>query len=120
MSDFPPVGMLNGEDSKFFTIEHQDNTVSTETEDAYQITRPRSTRVPGRVFTTGFTEIPSSDKALLESFWESVRGRANVFSWTDPTTGQEAMVRFAEPLRFQYEGTGGYHTWSVEVKLKEV
>lgn len=120
MADFPPAGMIEGEDSQYFRVQYRDNTVSSETEDGYEITRPRSTRRPGRVFTTGFTEITSADKALLESFWESVRGNADMFTWDDPTTGTELMVRFKGTLDFEYTGIGGVHQWKLKVELKEV
>lgn len=120
MADFPPVGMDSGEDSRFFGVEYRDNTVSTEMEDGYEVSRPRSTRRPGRMFSSGFTDISDADKALLQTFWESVRGNADLFSWDDPTTGTEIMVRFKGTLKFQYAGIGGNHRWNVQFELKEV
>ncbi len=120
MADFPPAGMIEGEDSRHFSVEHRDNTVTSETEDGYEITRPRSTRAPGRTFETGFTEISSADKTLLESFWQSVRGNADLFTWVDPTTGQEITVRFKGTMKFQYVGIGGVHSWNAKVQLQEV
>jgi phage-related protein len=120
MVDFPPLGMIEGEDSKYFSVEYRDNTVSSEMEDGYEISRPRGTRRPGRMFSTGFTDITSADKVLLQSFWESVRGNANLFNWLDPTTGQVLTVRFKGAMKFQYTGTGGTHLWVLQVELKEV
>lgn len=120
MADFPPAGMIDGEDSKHFSVKYRDNTVSSEMEDGYEITHPRATRPPGRVFTTGFTDISSADKTLIESFWQSVRGNANMFTWDDPTTGDELMVRFKGTLDFTYTGTGGTHLWVVKLEMKEV
>lgn len=119
MSDFPPAGMIEGEDSQYFSIKHRSNTVSSGMEDGYEITRPRSTRRPGRIFSSGFTEITNADKALLESFWEGV-GTYQLFTWTDPTSGVERTVRFDGELDFSYEGIGGYHLWIVKFDLKEV
>ncbi len=121
MADFPPAGMFENEDSQYFTVKNRDNTVSSEMEDGYEVTRPRSTRRPGRLFTTGFTDIGSADKDLLESFWEDVAAaNANMFTWADPTKGVEIMVRFKGTMDFKYTGTGGTHMWTVQLELKEV
>lgn len=120
MSDFPPAGMSAGQDSKHFTVTQQDNSVSTTTEDGYVVSRPRSTRLPGREFSTGFTEISNADKALLEAFWQSVKGNADIFTWDDPTTGQTLNVRFKGQADYRYVGIGGNHQWNVIFKLQEV
>jgi phage-related protein len=120
MANFPPAGMIEKEDSQYFSVEHRDNTISSTTEDGYEITRPRGTRAPGRDFESGFTEITNADKALLESFWESVRGTANIFTWNDPTTNQTLSVRFQGTFGFKYIGIGGTHRWNLQFKLREV
>lgn len=120
MADFPPAGMIEKEDSQYFSVKYRDNTVSSEMEDGYEVSRPRSTRCPGRIFNSGFTDITSADKVLLESFWESVRGNANMFTWEDPTTGNELMVKFKGGFDFQYGGAGGTHLWTIQFELKEV
>jgi hypothetical protein len=120
MANFPPITMTEKEDSQYFSIEHRDNTVSSTTEDGYEISRPRGTRPPGRDFETGFTDITDADKTLLESFWQSVRSTANIFTWVNPTDGQVVSVRFQGTLRFSYVGIGGSHRWNVQIKLREV
>lgn len=119
MADFPPIGMIEGEDSRYFSIEKRDNTVSSEMEDGYEISRPRSTRLPGRIFESGFTDIGDADKERLESFWDGVT-TANLFSWNIPTSNQEIMVRFKGSLKFQYSGAGDTHLWNVQFTLREV
>lgn len=120
MADFPPVGMIDGEDSRYYDEEHVDNLISSEAEDGYEITRPRTTRRQGSIFSTGFTDISQADKELLQSFWESVRGGANVFTWDNPITGVTKNVRFKGSLKFTYAGIGGNHRYNCEVQLKEV
>lgn len=122
MSDFPPAGMSEGQDSAYFSEQHMDNTVRAETEGGYTITRPRTTRPPKRIWTTGFTEIDQNDKKLLEDFYRAMRGGAMSFTWQHPVTGQVHVVRFgAEGLNFRYVGAGGNHRWTVSgIKLEEV
>lgn len=121
MSDFPPIGMAEKEDSAYFSQELEDNTIRSETEGGYEFTRPRSTRAPRSSFTTGFTHITQADKAILEAFYKDKRAGASIFTWTNPTNGEELDVRFSGPLQFKYVGMGGTHLWDVvSISLKEV
>lgn len=120
MSDFPPAGMTQGEDSSKLAPTFKDNTVKTQIEGGYVFTRPRTTRKPRRVFKTGFTEITNDDKILLENFFEMKQCSAP-FTWTDWTTGQEYVVRFLEPIKFDYVGVGETKLWNVpQITLEQV
>jgi phage-related protein len=121
MSDFPPVGMLNGEDSAKFSIDLGDNTVSSKMEDGYEISRPRSTRRPRKKYNSGFTDISDAERVLIENFYEQeAAATANAFSWTEPTSQQELIVRFAERIKFEYVGYGANHRWNLAFSVKEV
>lgn len=121
MSDFPPVGMIDGEDSQQYGVSVEDVAVATPTDGGYDITRPRHTRTPRREYTTGFTDISDADKLLLEAFYEARKGGSQSFTYTDPTKGVEKLVRFKGPLKLSYRGIGGVHRWDVHgIVLKEV
>jgi len=121
MSDFPPAGMTSKEDSKYFEVSQEDPAIRTSTDGGYQLTRPRYTRRPRRVFKTGFTQISEADRALLETFWNTQLGGSKSFTWTIPTTLEEVTVRFEEEMDFKYKGVGGTHYFDVtSIKLREV
>lgn len=121
MSDFPPAGMIDKEDSQYFTVKHQDKSVRFETDGGYVVTRPRSTRRARRVYTTGFTDISDADMNLLRDFYESKHGGADIFTWTVPTSGTEIQVRFKGDLSEKYTGAGGFHRWTLsQITLEEV
>lgn len=121
MSDFPPVAMTVKEDSSKFSVSIEDNTVRSEMEGGYEFTRPRTTRAPRKEFTTGFTHISESDRALLESFYLAQRAGASSFTYTDFTTSTEYTVRFVGEMKFKYVGQGVAKLWDVDgIKLRQV
>lgn len=121
MSDFPPVGLSQKEDSSQYDLELEDNTIRSKSEAGYVFTRKRSTRRPRRHFKTGFTSINEADKALLVSFYDSVGGGSSIFTWTDPTDDTEYSVRFVSNLKFDYVGMGETRLYNVHgIKLEEV
>lgn len=121
MSDFPPIGMVDKEDSSQYDFEIEDNTISSRSEAGYEFTRKRSTRRLRRIFKTGFTSISQSDLDLLIGFYDSVGGGANIFTWTDPTNNQEYHVRFKAKFKAKYVGAGDTRLYNVHgIVLKEV
>lgn len=111
------------QDQRFFSDGREDNTQETKSEDGYVFSRPRTTRRPRRIFTTGYTNITDADKAAVQAFWDSVQGRSEAFIWVHPTTGENINVRFAmKQLSFDYAGwRADSHRWDLsEIKLKEV
>ena len=121
MSDFPPAGMVSGQDSARHTVEHADPAMRAVTDGGYEMTRARYTRAPRKTFTTGYTSIKDADKALLEAFWQAHQGGSLAFTWTDLTTGVEETVRFTEQaLKFNYVGRGNSHRWDIDLSIKQV
>lgn len=121
MSDFPPVGMIAKEDSKGMTIEQDDPAIKVKQEGGFKGARARYTRRPRRSYSLSFTDVSEADRLLLESFWNAKKGGSVSFTWVDPTTEVELIVRFEDVMKFKYAGFGGNHRWDVDnVVLKEV
>lgn len=119
MSDFPPLATIK-EDAKHYSVTRKDNTIRTDVEGGYTISRPRTTRALRRIWTTGFTGIDNTERNLIETFYaEQSRGGAMTFSWTDPIEQEEHVVRFIGDLSWQYEGMGSRPLWTLKVTLEE-
>ena len=118
MSDFPPSGII--EDGKFLGVSQNDPVQSHSTDGGYKITRPRYTRLPRKVFTTGFTDLSQAQRVTLQSFYDSKRGGSDSFTWTDGTSGTEYTVRFGSELIFKRAMPGSDHRWNTEqITLEE-
>lgn len=108
-----------GQDSKYYTITPDDPAMRAPLEGGYEFTRARYTRRPRNTYTSGFTHITDEDKALLDAFYEQVRGGSLIFDWVRPTDEVTLKVRFAEPLQWKYTGKGYERYWDVTFKVKE-
>lgn len=118
---FPPTdaGFTAKEDSGYYGIEFEDNTMRSDSDGGYEVTRPRFTRKPRKTFTTGFTELSQANYDLLVEFWEKYQGSLK-FTWTDPTDLRAYTVRIEKPPTVTYAGVGPTRMYNVEVKLKQV
>jgi hypothetical protein len=117
----PAIPFAAREDSAQFQEERRDPTIRKEFEGGFVVTRPRYTRPPARVITTGFTSISQLDYNLLMTYWNAKRGGSVSFPYTHPTTGETLTVRFLEPLRAKYVGMGNTRLWDVHgIKLETV
>lgn len=124
MANFPTITAR--QDQKFYTEDAEDTGMKSETDGGYEITRPRHTRRPRRIFTTGFTDISNADKTAIQNFYNEV-GTYNLFTWINPVTNTGITVRFSKPVKFKYANahklTAGAvsHRWDSEtIELKEV
>lgn len=109
------------QDSKHFSIEREDPSMSNDMEGGYVISRARFTRPPRRKFTTGFTDLSQAEYDQLDQFFAGVKGGSEMFEWTIPTTGEVCTVRFKGTLKGEYAGMGGNHRYNVsEINLEEV
>jgi hypothetical protein len=114
-------GFTAREDSAQFQEERRDPAIRKEFEGGFTVTRPRYTRPPARIITTGFTSISQVDLNLLMTYWDDRRGGALSFPYVHPTTGQTLTVRFTEPLRAKYTGMGNTRLWDVHgIKMETV
>lgn len=119
MAYFPTLSKK--EDSSYFTESREDPTIRSKMDGGYMVTRPRHTRTPRRLITTGFTDLPDSDKQALESFYIAVAGGSSIFTYIHPVSGEEIYVRFAAPFTFSYAGVGEAKRWDVrDIKMEEV
>ncbi len=99
--------------------EIEDSTIRSPFEGGYELTRPRFTR-DRRKWGVRYVMLSSSDASTLRTFEKTtVRGGADSFTWTHPTTSTSYTVRFAGPIRFTLvpPGTGKYNA---EFTLREV
>jgi hypothetical protein len=110
-------------DAATFTEKFEDVALPpAEMEGGYSITRPRFTRAPRRTFTFKFVEMRDADKAILSTFWATVRGRSNIFQWTHPVSHEVINVRFGEmSMQFSRIGFGALNLWESDtVVITEV
>lgn len=120
-----PVFFSEQHDSaKFSETPAADPAISFNTEDDYQITRPRHTRRPRRTFTIGFTAITDEEKKLVEALYNDARGGSNIISgWVHPIDKVEVLVRFKAGTTptYKYKGAGLTYLWDIDnIVLVEV
>jgi hypothetical protein len=114
-----PASITGLQDSKFYNIELEDQSIKTSIEGGYVVSRARHTRPPRRTYTTGFSSMTASQLGDLVAFWDSVRGGSTVFDWIEPITQAAASVRFVEKsLHLKYVGMGPTRLWDVTFKLE--
>lgn len=127
MTSFPTLDAKP--DQKHFSEKVDNPAMSAKADGGYEFTRPRFTRRPRRVFTTGYTNISSADKLRLADFWNQVKGGSDAFHWTHPASNEIILVRFgaSKTLDFAYshyaaDGQGGDdHRWNTGAfELREV
>ena len=107
------------EDSKYFNESSIDPSMKTKVDGGYVLSRPMYTRVPRRTFKTGFSQITEADKALLQSFWNDMRGGSDAFVYQHPITNESITVRFTASYGFKYAGVGERYRWDVSSILME-
>ena len=109
--------VINDHDSsKYSTTFPSDPSVAFDSEDDFQITRPRYTRAPSKEHMIGFTFVTDAVKILIEQLWLDAKGGSNFITGFDnPTTGASITVRFKRGSipQFQYRGKGGVHYWDI-------
>jgi len=115
------TGFTALEDSKYFSDVPVDPAMTQEIEGGWEVSRPRYTRAPARVITTGFTDITDAQKTLLFNYYAAMRGGSASFSYLNPVSGETMTVRFAKPPKAEYAGMGGTHRWDIKnIELKQV
>jgi hypothetical protein len=121
MDTFPLDKNSQGWNSKKFApLPAEDPSITTEVEGGYAIGRPRHTRPPRRSWTQGWDCASNADKITLETFWDSQKGRSNLFQWTNPDDNVVYVVRFKSPPRYAYMGAGATKLWDMTVELEQV
>ena len=113
MADFPPRGMPK-EHSKYHRITPIDPNIRAEMEGGYIITRARNNREPRRQIRTGYELLYDNEKLVLESFQNGRKITGLTFTYALPTTGEIVVVRFEQPISFEYIGMGPTKLWRVE------
>jgi hypothetical protein len=108
-----------GQDSRFYEVSREDPALKTEMEGGYVVSRAKHTRRPRRKFKTGYSSIGNADRAILEAFYDQVRGGSAIFDWKDPIEQVVYQVRFSQALTFKYVGIGEAQLWDVSVELEQ-
>lgn len=106
-----PLPLQEKQDSAQFDESYEDSTIRGKTEGGYVSTRPRYTRAPSRLFTTGFTDLSDADKITLENYWLVNQGHGLV-QYTHPVSSVVYTVRMTSPPIFKYVGMGSTRRWN--------
>ena len=115
------LGFAETEDSQYFEESSTDPTLRLETDGGYVLTRPRFTRKPRKLITTGFSFISESSKNIIQAYYDAKRGGSESFPYLHPTTGVTLTVRFKSPPKFKYVGFGYLRAWDVKsIELEQV
>ena len=112
----PTFPTLSTNPSEPLGFERKDNTLSSNTEADYVRTRKRSSRNP-RIRTVFYPKLSNDDFELLDAFWLSVGGYAEIFDWTVPITGEVMKVRFLKDSYKSVQLATG--RWDVNFTLEE-
>lgn len=115
----PAFPYADQQDSSKFSVQAEDPTIRSNMDGGYVTTRPRHTRTPRKTWTTGFTNITDTQKATLETFWNTCRGGSVIMDWTNPHDLAVYQVRFTKPMQFKYVGKGAYRRWNVDIELEQ-
>lgn len=114
-----PAALAKIQDSKYFGFTLEDKSIKGEVDGGYVLARPRHTRRPRRTFKTGFTDISQAEVDLLVEFFEEV-GCYSKFTYIDPATGRDYLVRFNKPFNAKYTGMGSTRLYTVsDIELVE-
>ena len=117
----PTFPLAADQDSSKFSVEQEDPALRTEIEGGYVVTRKKHTRTPRKTFTTGFAYLNNTDRATLQTFWNTVSGGTLIIDWTNPQDLAVYQVRFkGGPLKFTYVGRLGNQRWDVAITLEQV
>lgn len=116
---FPTLPSGKSQDSSKYAVSKKDPAMRAEIEGGYVVTRARTTRKPTRLFKTGFTNITSADKQVLDDFYDTVRGGSVIFTWTDPESLVSYSVRFKGEFGFKFAGRGAARFWDCSFELEQ-
>ena len=105
------------------SVETIANTLSSDTDAGYKITRRKYTKVLHR-WTLKWSMLPGSHYSVIDTFFTNVGGAAGIWQWTHPLTGTFYDVRFKDDtLKFDLiipgpeseedAGDGGYYSGSI-------
>jgi len=110
-TQFPPTLAVR-QDSKYFSSAVQDIAVKAPMEGGYVTSRPRTTRLARRMFTTGFTDVDQAFKDEWDTFIREV-GTYEIVLWTNPVSQEVISVRLESIPVSRYRGFGGNHRYDI-------
>lgn len=111
---FPDIGppLIDG-----FTEDFQKNTISSDTDGGYTITRPGFTRSPG-IWVVPYKLSDANYLALMDFYRNTIACGAYPFTWTHPKFRTPHTVRMTDKPAFDLDETGDH--WKGNFTLEEV
>lgn len=118
---FPTTFEGIGFDPSGLSIKIDNPALKHKVDGGYSISRPRYTKPAAATVTCRYVALTQNDVTTITNFWNSVAGGSKAFMFTEPASGVQAKVRFAnESLDFKYVGHGAIRAWDVELTFETV
>ena len=118
-----PTGIKYLDGLTFTQLQEDPAIAEAKMEGGYVLSRPRFTRRPRRTFSFDYVDMTDTSKTSLETFWNTVFGSANSFTWVHPITFENILVRFSKDtkMKFTRVGYGPINRWKSDtIVLTEV
>jgi hypothetical protein len=96
-------------------IDLEDNSLRSDQEGGYQISRARYTRIRHKINLT-YPILTNADKIALNNWQLSLMGGSDKDTWTDPMTSITYTIRLDKPIKFSAVTT---YMWSCEFQMNE-
>jgi hypothetical protein len=97
----------------------EDSTLATKSDAGYVQTRQRFTK-ERKKWSFKYTNLTEQDVIDIRAFVTLVKGKADIFTWTDPTNGTSYSVRFEDVVAISIDFYGDQYRGSCDMKLMEV
>lgn len=117
--NFPTLPSASLPDSSQFSVSLEDPAMRVEMEGGYSVTRARFTRAPRKTWTISYQMLTDADRAVLDTFWSTVRGGSAIFNWTSPQNATSYKVRFKGVMKFTYVGIKNQQRWNCSFELEQ-
>lgn len=89
-------------DQKDWEETPEDPGIKSQMDGGYVVSRARYTRAPRHVFKFQMTDMSNTDKLLVQTLWNTVRGSSDIFTFPHPFDGNVYTVRFNKQPSYKY------------------
>jgi hypothetical protein len=96
-------------------IDLEDNSLRSDQEGGYVISRARYTRMR-HIISLTYPMLTNADKVALNNFQIALMGGSDLILWTDPMTSIQYITRLDKPIKFKAVTT---YWWSCDFKMNE-